>query len=192
MTRRGVRISGGRLRGRRLAVPCSARPTSARLREALFDIWQPRIVGARLMDLFAGTGAVGFEALSRGADFVVFVESDRAAVRRLQSACDELAPESTRVYLADLPAQMHRVQLAAGHRQDLIFADPPYDFAGYAELLASLGDLLQEGGEVAIEHSMRVEVPETVEGLATSGSRAYGENRVTFYASTSPTKAVRA
>jgi 16S rRNA (guanine966-N2)-methyltransferase len=183
MTRRGIRISGGRLRGRSLAVPTSARPTSARLREALFDIWRPRIVGARLMDLFAGTGAVGFEALSRGADFVVFVESDRAAVRRLQKASEELAPDSTRVCLADLPAQMHRVQLAVGHRQDLIFADPPYDFVEYAELLATLGDLLREGGEVAVEHSMRTDLPDKVEGLERSGSRAYGENRLTFYSS---------
>ena len=186
MTRRGVRISGGRLRGRSLAVPGSARPTSARLREALFDIWQPRIVGARLLDLFAGTGAVGFEALSRGAEFVVFVESDRAAVRRLQSACDDLAPESTRVYRADLPAQMHRVQRSVGHRQDLIFADPPYDFVEYAELLAALGDLLRDGGEVAIEHSMRTDLPETVEGLARNRSRAYGENRVAFYSAANP------
>ncbi|MGB5294908.1 MAG: RsmD family RNA methyltransferase, partial [Thermoanaerobaculia bacterium] len=94
MTRRsGVRISGGRFRGRSLPVPATARPTSARLREALFDIWRDRVPGARFLDLFAGSGAVGLEALSRGASFVVFVENDRDAVRRLQAVCAELAPD---------------------------------------------------------------------------------------------------
>jgi 16S rRNA (guanine966-N2)-methyltransferase len=183
MTRSGVRISGGKLRGRSLSVPATARPTSARLREALFDIWQARVSGARVVDLFAGTGAVGFEALSRGADFVVFVESDRGAVRRLQSACSELAPASSAVCLADLPSQMNRVLPVTGKNNDLIFADPPYDFEDYAELLASLLGLLKAGGEVAVEHSIRRSLPESVEGLERTDSRAYGENRVTFFSS---------
>lgn len=181
MTRGGVRISGGKLRGRNLSVPGTARPTSARLREALFDIWQPRVTGARVVDLFAGTGAVGFEALSRGADFVVFVESDRGAVRRLKTACSELAPDSTAVCLAELPAQINRVLRVTGKDSDLVFADPPYDFGDYEKLIASLVDLLAEGGQVAVEHSTRRDLPHSVEGLERTDSRTYGENRISFF-----------
>ncbi len=181
MTRRGVRISGGRFRGRSLPVPTSARPTSGRLREALFDIWQGRVAGSRLLDLFAGTGAVGLEALSRGADLVVFVESDREAVRRLQRACKELSPDSTSVCQADLPAQIGRVRRLMETPFDLIFADPPYVYAEYEALLASLDTLLAGGGEVAIEHSIRTELPEAAEGLVRQATRDYGENRMTFF-----------
>jgi 16S rRNA (guanine(966)-N(2))-methyltransferase RsmD len=164
-----------------LSVPGTARPTSARLREALFDIWQPRVTGARVVDLFAGTGAVGFEALSRGAGFVLFVESDRRAVRRLQSVCSELAPDSTDVCRADLPSEMNRVLRVTGKDNDLVFADPPYDFADYEKLLVSLVGLLDKGGEVAVEHSARSEVPNSVGGLERTDTRTYGENRVTFF-----------
>ena len=181
--RSGVRISAGRFRGRILPVPESARPTSARLREALFDIWQHRVADARLLDLFAGTGAVGLEGLSRGASFVVFVETDRDAVRRLQEICAELAPDSTSVLRAELPAQIGRVPRPAEGRYDLIFADPPYAFAGYEKLAASLEELLAEGGELAIEHSIRRELPELVGSLVRQESRDYGENRITFFAS---------
>ncbi len=181
MTRSGVRISGGRFRGRNLAVPASARPTSARLREALLDIWQHRVAGARFLDLFAGTGAVGLEALSRGADFVVFVEADREACNRLQKICAELAPDTTAVYQAHLPDQIGRVLLAMGGQVDLIFADPPYAFTEYGELLATLGEVLREGGEVAIEHSIRSQLPETVGGLGRQASRDYGDNRISFF-----------
>jgi len=134
------------------------------------------------LDLFAGSGAVGLEALSRGASFVVFVENDRDAVRRLQKICAELAPDSTSVLLADLPAEMGRVQRLAESPYDLIFADPPYAYTEYRELVASLEDLMAGGGELAIEHSIRQELPDSVEGLVRQGSRDYGENRITFFA----------
>lgn len=182
MTRKsGVRISAGRFRGRSLPVPAPARPTSARLREALFDIWQHRVSEARVLDLFAGSGAVGLEALSRGASFVVFVESDPDAARRLQKTCGEWAPESTSVLRADLPARMDRVQGSSDAPYDLIFADPPYSFTEYDELVASLQGLLTPRGELAIEHSNRLELPEGVGRLVRRGSRDYGENRITFF-----------
>lgn len=182
MTKPGVRISGGKLRGRSLAVPASARPTSARLREALFDIWQHRVAQSRFLDLFAGSGAVGLEAFSRGADSVVFVESDREASRRLRLVCAELAPDTSTVIQANLPEELDRVKRTAGSDFDLIFADPPYDFDAYAELLASLADSLEVGGEVAVEHSARTELPESPEGLTGQAIRDYGENRISFYA----------
>lgn len=182
MTKPGVRISGGKLRGRSLAVPASARPTSARLREALFDIWQHRVAQSRFLDLFAGSGAVGLEAFSRGADSVVFVESDREASRRLRMVCAELAPDASTVIQANLPEELDRVKRTAGSDFDLIFADPPYDFDAYAELLASLADSLEVGGEVAVEHSARTELPESPEGLTGQAIRDYGENRISFYA----------
>ena len=182
MTRRGVRISGGRFRGRKLSVPAGARPTSARLREALLDIWQSRVEDARVLDLFAGTGAVGLKALSRGAGFVVFIEEDRRAVDRLQRICGELAPDSTRVLRADLMAELDRVRQRVDTDYDLIFADPPYTFTEYESLLASVERLLAPGGEVVVEHSVRHELPEKVGGLVRTSVRDHGENRISFYA----------
>lgn len=181
MTKPGVRISAGKLRGRNLAVPARARPTSARLREALFDIWRHRVAQCRFLDLFAGSGAVGLEAFSRGADSVVFVERDREASRRLRVVCAELAADTSTVIQADLPEDLARVMRTVGSGFDLIFADPPYDFDAYAELLASLADPLEMGGAVAVEHSVRTTLPVFPEGLIRQTVRDYGENRISFY-----------
>jgi 16S rRNA (guanine966-N2)-methyltransferase len=181
MSRSGVRISGGRFRGRNLVAGARTRPTSSRLREALLDTWQDRVVGARLLDLFAGTGAVGLEALSRGAGFVVFVESSRQSARRLRTVCDELAPESTVVIQARLPAQIGHIDSDDERRFDLVFADPPYEFSGYQELLKAIQPLLDQNGEVAIEHSRRKHLPESGGGLVRRAVRDYGESRLSYY-----------
>lgn len=113
---------------------------------------------------------------------MVFVESNRDALRRLRMVCAELAPDTSAVFQADLPEELDRVKRSVGTGFDLIFADPPYDFDAYAELLASLADSLEMGGEVAVEHSVRMELPGSPEGLTRQTIRDYGENRISFYA----------
>lgn len=175
-----TRITGGELRGRRLRVPGGVRPTSARVREALLSIWQPRLAGARLLDLFAGSGAVGLEAASRGAAEVTFVEGRRAVARRLAASVGALGLDRARVIRLDLPGGLRR--WAAGEAAfDLVFADPPYEFAQYRELLAQIEPLLTASGEVAVEHAARFTLPETAPGLALLERRRYGESAVSRY-----------
>lgn len=152
----GVRLTGGRWRGRKLRVPRGGvRPTAGRIREALFAIWGQRVAGCRFLDLFAGSGAVGLEALSRGAAAACLVESDPRAVAAIE------ANRATLDAAGEVDVTVERRHLPAGLRRlppvpyDLVFADPPYRFAGYRALLAEVGPWLAAGGELAIEHAAR-------------------------------------
>jgi 16S rRNA (guanine966-N2)-methyltransferase len=175
-----VRIVAGLAKGRRLAAPAgSTRPTSDRAREALFNSLATMVDldGARVLDLYAGTGAVGLEALSRGAAEVVFVESDRSAADVLRRNADTLGLPGARIerrpvatYLAVPPAAPF----------DVVFADPPYalEDATLAGVLAALGapGWLAEGAIVVIERSARGGPPPWPEAFVTPvRERRYGE-----------------
>lgn len=133
-----MRVIAGRLRGRRLPSPdgYDIRPTGDRVREAMFNAVGSRIdLGdAVVVDLFAGTGALGIEAWSRGAASVIFVEQDRRAARRLTSLLDELKVTGAQVVIADA----RRWVLDTPRRADVVFADPPYVFDAWADLLAPI------------------------------------------------------
>ena len=122
----GVRVTGGAFRGRGLAVPPGARPTEGRVREALFSIWSDRLEGARVLDLFAGSGVVGLEALGRGAISVLCVDDDPLAIKTLEANASRLG-ERLEVRRLSLPAGIARL----GGPFDLVFADPPYAFDSY-------------------------------------------------------------
>jgi 16S rRNA (guanine966-N2)-methyltransferase len=174
-----VRIVAGAAKGRRLATPAGAtRPTSDRAREGLFNSLTALLDldGARVLDLFAGTGAVGLEALSRGAAEAVFVESDRSAAAVLRRNLETVGLPKAR--LVQRPVAGY---LAAGApaRFDLVFADPPYALgdAAVAEMLATLagGDWLAADALVVVERAARgpgIRWPEGLEGLR---ERRYGE-----------------
>ena len=171
--RSSVRISAGRWKGRRLEVPESARPTSSRAREALFDILAPRIPGARVLDLFAGSGAVGFEAVSRGAARAVLVDPDPGALCRAREtlgAGDEIvivASDAARA-VADLERR--------GERFDLVFADPPYrSDERTIEDLSAVASLLTPGGVFVVQTDSGDKRP-SLEGFALEESRSYGRN----------------
>jgi 16S rRNA (guanine966-N2)-methyltransferase len=180
----GVRISGGLFRGRGLAVPPGARPTEGRVREALFSIWRDRLENARILDLFAGSGAVGLEALGRGALRLVAVDADVRAVKMLESNVESLGQDVrglVEIRRLGLPAGLaHLIQEGAGPF-DLVFVDPPYNFGSYEELLAGVVPLLTADPEVAVEHASRRDMPIEVGGLVRVDVRRYGEGSVSFY-----------
>lgn len=176
-----MRITGGELRGRALEVGAGVRPTEGRVREALFSIWQAALPGARFLDLFAGSGVVGFEALSRGAAAVTFVEQSPRVARALERAAAQLgARGSVRVWRASLPGASRRL-VERPERFDLAFADPPYAFAEYGALLRAAGPLVALGGELALEHSARSAVPGEAGELALVDRRTYGDTALSFY-----------
>jgi 16S rRNA (guanine966-N2)-methyltransferase len=180
----GVRLSSKALRGRRLEVPRGVRPTEGRLREALLSIWRERFPGARFLDLFAGSGAVGLEAAALGAARVAFVEADARVLAALQQSVCDLAGETDaalEVVRGRLPEVLAR--RPAGEF-DLLFADPPYAFAAYEALLGAARHLAAPGAVAAVEHSVRREIAEDVSGWRFENRKRYGESCLSFFVAT--------
>lgn len=161
------------------------RPTSDRVREALFMMLEP-LSGLHVVDLFAGSGALGLEALSRGAAWVDFVEPDRAALTALRQNLSALGLGArVRVWPLRLPAAVKKLRgaLAAA---DLVLADPPYGGEPARETLATLGapDVLRTGARVVFEHHAKDELPEQCGRLARARVRRYGETAISTYRAT--------
>lgn len=155
----------------------TTRPTADRVREAVFNSLYSldAIEESRVLDAFAGSGALGIEALSRGADHVTFVESDRRALEALRANLDELGlVERSTVVPGDGVAATH----AAGGRYDLVLLDPPYDFEAWPELLDGLTD-----ATVVIESDREIELPD---GWHRFRVRRYGGTVVTLAAAPAP------
>lgn len=162
-----VRIIGGSLRNSRLQVPAleGLRPTPERVRETLFDWLAPVIVGARCLDLCAGTGALGIEALSRGAAGVQFVERDRRAAEALRANLARLGAGAGAVAVAEAQDYLH----GAPQRYDVVFLDPPFDL----DLWAPLARQLEAGGWLAAGALVYVESPERSEPELPPGWRIH-------------------
>ncbi|MSP15864.1 MAG: 16S rRNA (guanine(966)-N(2))-methyltransferase RsmD [Myxococcales bacterium] len=182
-----MRIVGGVLGGRRIRAPrgSTTRPTSDRVREALFNILGPAPDGARVLDLFAGTGGLGFEALSRGAVAAVFVEQDAEAARCLTENAQALGLEArVRVLREAVTAALPRLA-ARGELFELIFADPPYASDEASATLDALGGtsaaLLADGALVAVEHGRRVPPADRAGTLERVDRRRWGDTEVSFY-----------
>jgi|UniRef100_A0A7C3ZC11 16S rRNA (guanine966-N2)-methyltransferase len=179
-----MRIIAGEFKGRRLAaVKGRIRPTSDKVREAIFNILGAAVAGARVLDLFAGTGALALEALSRGALDAVLVEEQASALRVLQTNLEALGL-ADRVRVLRLPVHAALKKLAAQGRQfSLVFLDPPYGRGLALSTLEALADsgLLGPEALVVAEHSHREALPERTGQLALSQSRRYGDTQVSFY-----------
>jgi len=177
-----MRVIAGRLRGRRLQAPpgTSTRPTSDRVREALFSMLGD-VQDASVLDLFAGTGALGIEALSRGARTAVFVEHDARAARVLDANLQalELTPASAQVRRADVLRALRSAR-ASKETYDLVFIDPPYGQAHDwgPKLSAALPQVLGPDARVVVESDRRspLELP-----LALARSRRYGDTSITIH-----------
>ena len=171
-----MRIVGGEHRGARIFAPKGrdTRPTSDRVREAAFNLVGP-VDDAAVLDLFAGSGAMGLEALSRGAASATFVENDRDACRVIDRNIEKLRVTGARVVQQDVLRA-----LAMDRRTyDLILCDPPYAYPGHDRLAAYLPRVLAPDGVLVYETGSREEP--AIEGLSTRTSRTYGSARLTLF-----------
>lgn len=183
-----MRITGGAFRSRPLRAPRGAatRPTSDRVREALFSILTARLTlrGARVLDLYAGTGALALEALSRGASHATMVERSNDALRALRENVAALGVASD-VRVVASPVTRALTLLSGGPAFDLVFADPPYadvpsgDAQSALSALVDAG-LLTPGGCLVLEHAKGDAAPELA-GLDREDPRRYGDTSLTLY-----------
>ncbi len=174
-----VRIQSGRWKGRALAVPASARPTSGRARAGLFSLLGDKVQGARVLDLYAGSGAVGLEAVSRGAAHAVLVDPDAGALVR-ELARWRVPVEEVRVLREPAARALSRLA-QGGERFDVVFADPPYAATGRPDELAGMASVLADGGVVIVQTDARSAPPE-LPGLRSTARREYGRNVFHFLA----------
>ncbi|MCP3101643.1 16S rRNA (guanine(966)-N(2))-methyltransferase RsmD [Myxococcus sp. K15C18031901] len=182
-----MRIVAGSAKGRALAGPKPTsrhiRPTADRVRETLFNVLGQFLDGQRVLDLYAGTGALGLEALSRGAGGVVLVDQDREAQALCRQNIQALG-FSTQVELLAQPVDRALPALGKrGERFELVFADPPYAARVVETVLEGVvgAGLLAPGGMLVVEHDKREAAPETHVGLAREDQRRFGDTLVSFY-----------
>ena len=163
----------------------STRPTSARVREALFNIWQTRITDCRWLDLCAGSGAMGAEALCRGAVTVIGIEQSGRACSVIRQNWRQVAkPEqSFQVIRGDVAKQLKRL---AGQQFDCVYFDPPYASELYQPVLHAIAQysLLAPTGEIAVEHNSDAWEAQPITGLDIIRQKCYGNTSLTFYALT--------
>jgi len=177
-----IRVISGKYGGRKLDAPADSntrtKPMGERIRNAMFNIIGTEVSNADVLDAFAGTGAVGFEALSRGAAHVTFVERDRTA--------QELISHNMQVLGTGETAELVRASLGAwidssdSHTYDIIFADPPYQDLQLSTVSRTLG-LLKPNGLMVLSHTGRGEVPNLENGIVVVDNRSYGNAHLTFF-----------
>ena len=178
-----MRIIAGTLKGRRLTAPRGdrVRPTSDRLRETLFNVLGQSLPGARVMDGFAGTGAIGLEAISRGASHVTFVERDPRAIAALEANIANCGVAGACVIIR---ADFLRLRQRAGVFE-LALLDPPYDIDDFTSVLDVAAASLAPNGRIVLEHSRRRASPEARGPLSRTRLLVAGDSALSFYTSTS-------
>ncbi len=183
-----MRIIAGKARGRALAGPKNAdriRPTADRVRETIFNVLGQWMDGLEVLDLYAGTGALGLEALSRGAARALLVDVDREALQLCRQNSQALGFEA-QVEIWPMPAERALEKAGkAGRGFDLIFADPPYAAKAVAMLLEKVVEtgVLRAGGRLCIEHDKQEDAPPQVPGLVRVDQRRFGATMVSWYES---------
>ena len=177
-----MRIIAGTLKGRKLDAPTwdGLRPTSDKLRETLFNVLAPKIEGARVVDGYAGTGAVGIEALSRGASHVTFVERDRRAAALIEANLKKCRIESG--YAIIQTSVLQAIERLRNETPfDVILLDPPYA-SDFHEALPHVGDIVKPDGVVILEHARKAEAPAAAGRLTRVREVKSGDSTLTFYA----------
>jgi len=184
-----VRVIGGSLKGRRLAAVRSSRvrPTTDKVREAIFAIMTSCLNGGTVLDLFAGTGSLGIEAVSRGMDRVVFIENDSQALLILKKNIHQCDLDE-QAEIISLPVS-RGLRLLVQRRESfhLIFLDPPYGEHSAGETLTEIGEtkLVAPDGFVIAEHSHKETVAEYYGSLVLDDQRRYGQTRISFFSNKS-------
>jgi len=186
-----LRIIAGHFKGRNLKSPATldTRPTSDRLRETLFNILTPEITDARFLDLCAGSGAIGIEALSRGAAHATFVDRSkkmRALIKGNLALC-KASPEDFEVVTADAVDFLRKASHGKSAAWNIVFYDPPYS-EDYLGVLDTLGDtrleLLRADGMLVVEHHHKTDLPESVDQLVRYRILKQGESALSFFRKT--------
>ncbi|MEH2197362.1 16S rRNA (guanine(966)-N(2))-methyltransferase RsmD [Nostoc sp.] len=158
------------------------RPTSARVREAVFNIWQGEIASCRWLDLCAGTGSMGAEALCRGANLVVGIEQSSRACATIQQNWQQVAnaEQEFRVLRGDITQQLKTL---SGKQFDRIYFDPPYASGLYQPVLEAIAhhQLLDPSGEIAVEHASQGWIPPEIPAWGICREKVYGNTSLTFY-----------
>jgi len=178
-----MRVIAGSARGRPLVAPrgSATRPITDRVKETLFGILGERVIDARVLDLYAGSGAIGIEALSRGAASCDFVEHDRRAVAAIRENLERAGVgEHASVHAVDV---MRYLGHPPEDRYGLVFLDPPYEERAILAPLERLGERLAPGAAVVVKHHWRTPIPEPP-GLGRWRERRFGETTLTFLAAT--------
>jgi 16S rRNA (guanine966-N2)-methyltransferase len=179
-----VRIVAGTARGRPLFAPRSAakiRPTADRVRETVFNVLGPWLEGQSVLDLFAGTGALAMESLSRGAVRAVMVDRDREAVDLCRRNAERLGFLERAEVMVMPVARAVQTLTAGSARFDIVFADPPYAAQALVATGEAAAPLLVAGGVFCVEHDRREAAPERVGPLARVDQRRFGDTLVTLY-----------
>jgi 16S rRNA (guanine966-N2)-methyltransferase len=179
-----MRIIGGKARGRPIHLPagCRIRPTTDRVKESLFNILHP-VDGTYFLDIYAGCGNVGLEALSRGACGSVFVEKDLRLVEAIRENLHLLGFEGQGEVIAAGAEQGLRHLGKRGEKFDILFADPPYEEEFLSEILRSLegAGLLAENGMIVLQHSVREDLKASLtQALVMTDQRRYGDTLLSF------------
>ncbi|MFZ2198931.1 MAG: 16S rRNA (guanine(966)-N(2))-methyltransferase RsmD [Thermodesulfovibrionales bacterium] len=187
-----VRISSGRLKGRKVATSKKIfattdkdelRPTSSKVRESIFNIFQTEIDHSLFLDLYAGTGAVGLEALSRGAGKVFFVENNQVRAKAVMDYIHKLGlDDRASVYQEEAEAFLKRA-VRTGLKFDIIFADPPYMSGEIDKVLPNIGEynILKEDGCILVEHSSKTALSENIQNIKLVKNYKYGDTMLTLY-----------
>ena len=196
-----MRIISGTARGRKLFTPPqkahSIRPTADRAREALFNILGQRVKGSQVLDLFAGTGALGLEAFSRGAERVILVDKGHLSLNIIKKNVSIFPSEyhnSQKIIIIkdDLqkPSFLKKLPEIIAPQFDLIFADPPYDTDLSRPILHFIDDqnILKLGGLIIIEERHNITLPTKLSNIELFDKRKYGETGFSFYQKTEPTQ----
>ena len=179
-----IRIIGGELKGRKLAtVPGQhTRPTADRVRESIFNILGDRVLNALVLDLFAGTGAMGIEALSRGAESVLFADADKRALTALEKNVNACSLQRRAKIVKWNILKNLKITTASRHTFNLVFIDPPYNKNLIQPTLSNLdqSQCMANGACVTIEHSTQEAIPENEKRFKISDQRRYGKTLVSF------------
>jgi len=187
-----VRISSGSLKGKKVVSSKKIfistdkdglRPTSSKVREAIFNIVQTQIDHALFLDLYAGTGAVGLEALSRGAQKVYFVENNKVRAKAIMDYVHKLGlDDRASVYQEEAEAFLKRA-VRTDLKFDIIFVDPPYMSGEIDKVLPNFGDynILRDVGCLLVEHSSKTALTENIQNIKIAKKYRYGDTMITLY-----------
>lgn len=177
-----MRVISGKYRGKKLFATddVTIRPTLDRVKETLFNIIQFDVRSAKVLDLFAGSGALGIECISRGASEVVFVDNDTKSLSVLKKNLDLLKDEPYIVYENDY---LYALKMLQGKKFDIIFVDPPYDKGLYVSALTKISELklLSENGKIICEHKKELTLPDEIQRLVKQREKDIGSVSLCFY-----------